>query len=120
MPAKQITTVLDFLIRTGLVHQQGSTLSAGVNIIRLGNDSHLIYKHHTNWRLQAVDSLEKESLTDLHYSAVLTLSSADIQKIKDLLLEQLKANLEIVKTSHEEEICVLNIDFFNLKKGIEE
>lgn len=119
LPQKQMNTVIDFLLKTGLIQQVGSELHAGISVIHLGNDSQSIYKHHTNWRLQAIESLEREDIYDVHYSAVVTLSKADIKKIKNLLLEQLKENIEIIKASNEEELCVLNIDFFNLKKTIE-
>ncbi len=119
LPQKQLTTVIDFLLKTGLIQEVGNELHAGVSVIHLGNDSQSIYKHHTNWRLQAIESLEREDIYDVHYSAAVTLSKADIKKLKNILLDQLKENIELIKASQEEELCVLNIDFFNLKKSVE-
>ena len=115
---EKLNQALDFLIQTGLVLQKGDRYLLGGSSIRLGNDSALIIRHHANWRLQATEALERESLTDLHYSGVFTLSMSDVTKIKDLMLEQLKSNLNVVKESKEEEIYVMNLDFFNLKKQV--
>ena len=75
-----------------------------------------ILKHHTNWRVKALESLENETLEDLHYSGVVSLSESDVIRIKNLLLDQLKENLKIIASSKEERLFVLNIDFFNLVK----
>jgi hypothetical protein len=82
----------------------------------LGNDSKNILKHHTNWRLQAAESLDREELKDLHYSGVVSLSAADATKVKNIFLESIKASQSVIKDSKEEELCAVIIDFFSLKK----
>ena len=96
--------------------EKGREFYSGPSFMRIGKDAHQIIKHHTNWRNQAIESLDRETVKDLHYSAVVTLSENDILKIKDLMLQSINDNLEIVKKSPEEKVYVYNLDFFELKK----
>lgn len=116
LTSKRSAEVLQFLCDAGLAKKKGSIFQPTETQIRLGKDSHHILKHHTNWRIKALEALEDETLKDLHYSAVVSLSEADVVRIKNLLLDQLKQNLEIIGASKEERLFVLNIDFFNLAK----
>ncbi len=110
---------LNFLMTAGLVEQRGDILTTGRSIIRLGNNSYNIIKHHTNWRNQAIESLEREDLSDLHYSAVVSVSKKDVLVIKNQILDYIKNLVEVIKASKEESLCTLNIDFFNLDKKID-
>jgi uncharacterized protein (TIGR02147 family) len=113
---KKVSDILDHLVSTGLLKYYGGKYTTGQTKIRLGNDSHNILKHHTSWRNQAIDSLDRETPNDLHYSGVISLSSADRAKIKDMILDSLKAQLAISDASTEEELYAYCIDFFDLKK----
>jgi uncharacterized protein (TIGR02147 family) len=108
--------ILQFLCEAGLAEKKGSLFHPTETLIRLGKDSHHILKHHTNWRVKAIESLENEKPTDLHYSGVVSLSESDVLRIKNSLMEQLKENLKVISESKEEHLYVLNIDFFNLAK----
>ena len=117
IPLKKVTTVLEFLVQIGLASPQGGgDFGTGPSAVRLGNDSPNILRHHANWRQQAIDSLDREELSELHYSGVLTLSQKDAGRLKDRMLERLKEDLEIVKASPEEELFCYCIDFFQLKR----
>ena len=116
LPIKRVTEVLDFLVLAGLCRISNDGYLPGETEIRLGKDSHNIIKHHSNWRGQAVESLDREQLTDLHYSSVVSLSRSDVLKIKDMLLEAIKENLKVIKESPEEELYSYCIDFFSMKK----
>jgi uncharacterized protein (TIGR02147 family) len=115
---ERLDVVLDFLVKVGLAETTKTGFVTGLNHIFIDRNSPFIFNHHANWRAQAVESLEKEKIQDLHYSGVFSLSRDDIQKLKDRTLEHIKANLDTVLASKEEEICVYTIDFFNLKKAV--
>lgn len=82
--------------------------------VRLTKKRNNIIKHHNNWRQQSIEALDRERLTDLHYSGVVSLSTEDALKIKNILLDNLKENIEIIKDSKEEELFCYCIDFFSL------
>ncbi|MDG0814904.1 TIGR02147 family protein [Bdellovibrio svalbardensis] len=114
--SEKIVETLEHLEAIGLVRKEGFEFHPGQQEIRLGKDSHYILKHHTNWRLQAMQSLERERLNELHYSGVVSLSTQDVVKIKDLLLESIKNSISVIKESKEEQLFCLTMDFFDLKK----
>ena len=116
LPLKKITETLEFLTSAGLAVEENGTYAAGTSQIRLGKDSHNIIKHHTNWRTQAIESLEREELPDLHYSGVVSLSSRDILEVKNQLLEKIDEIQKTVRDSKEEELCAIGIDFFRIKR----
>jgi uncharacterized protein (TIGR02147 family) len=113
---KTVVKALEFLETAGLVRNINGKFETGKMHIHLGNDSENILKHHTNWRVKAIRSLELESSKDMHYSSVVSMAKSDISKLKDLLIESLKNANNLIKDSKEEEVCCLNIDFFSLKE----
>ena len=112
----RVSEVIEFLCESGLAEKRGTQIIPTETQIRLGKDSAHILKHHTNWRIKALESLDHEELGDLHYSAVVSLSEKDAVRIKSLLLDQLKENLKLITDSKEEKLFAFNIDFFNLAK----
>ncbi|MGE0631818.1 MAG: TIGR02147 family protein [Pseudobdellovibrionaceae bacterium] len=116
LPLKKISEVLEFLIQCGLVVEEKGVLKSGSTQIRLGRESVQLTRHHSNMRVLAVESLEREETQDLHYSAMVSLSESDAIKVKDLILETLKSHLQLIRDSKEETVYAYNIDFFSLKR----
>lgn len=112
----KLEEVLKFLVEAGLIADEKGRLKVRVFNILLSNKSKWIIKHHTNWRLRAIENFEHEKINELHYSGVYTLSEADAIKLKDHLLEAIKKNVEIVQPSKEEKMYCCNIDLFDLLK----
>lgn len=112
----RLSTVLEFLCAAGLAVPDGQKFSVGDVQVRLGNESPNIIRHHANWRQQAIDSLERETLQDLHYSGVVSLSAEDAAKVKDETLKFIQESLKTIRSSNEEKLFCLNIDFFDLQK----
>ncbi len=116
LPIKKVTEVLENLVRMNLVSSNNGLYTIGQARLRLGNDSFNILKHHTNWRNQAVESLDRQEPHDLHYSGVLSLSRENSGKIKDLMLRGLQEHLKISDASAEEDLFCYCIDFFSLHR----
>lgn len=113
---EKIFEILERLEAMSLITKTGADYMPSVQRIRLSRENKEIINHHTGWRLQAIQDLEYETLKDLHYSGVVTLSEKDAVVVKDLLLECIKKAQEIIKDSPEEKLYVLNMDFFGLLK----
>lgn len=116
VPLLQVVKALDFLESAGLATQQGGQFFSTKNLVRLSKESNNIVKHHTNWRLRAIDSLESEKAHELHYSAVFSASREDVIQLKDQMLEHLKVYLKGVQASKEEDLFILCLDLFDLKR----
>ncbi len=115
-PASQVSKVIEFLVDAGLVKTRNGQLSLGKKHIHLGNDSENIIKHHSNWRTQALQSLDLEGRHDLHYSSAVTISKVDQEIIKNHLMSCIESTNKIISTSPEEEVYSFNLDFFSLSR----
>lgn len=111
---KQLTTALDFLIESGLAVKEGESYVPTQNKVRLGNESALAVPYHTQWRAKAMQSITDESVSDLHYSGVYSVSRKDALVIKDRMLEFLREQLKTIHASPEEELRVMCLDWFQL------
>lgn len=116
LSVKTVSEALDFLISIGLAVQEKGRYRSGTSRIHLGNDSPMISKHHINWRMKAIQSLDREnSQEDLHYSSVVSVSEEDALKIKSLIVKYIEALKGVVKESQPEEgVHCFSIDFFRL------
>lgn len=117
LPKQKVQRVLNFLLSAGLVKQgTKGKFQAGTVRMHLGNDSSLILKHHSNWRLQAMNSLDRETERDLHFTSVVSLSLEDVLLIKARLIKEIDAYNAIIKPSQEQTLSCLTLDFFSLDK----
>jgi uncharacterized protein (TIGR02147 family) len=107
-------SVLDFLIRSGLVRQEADEYLPTEKVIFLGADEHQIVWHHKNWRNKASEYIEQNDPTNLHASFVLTLSKRDFITIREQMKTSIADVMQKVKDSKEEEITCLCVDFFVL------
>jgi uncharacterized protein (TIGR02147 family) len=107
--------ILEYMKEMSLVENYGEHYSVTAKRIHLGNDSPMLLKHHINWRLQAIQSIEKlNAQTDLHYSSVVSLSTSDVQKIKSILIKTIDDTKKIIHASEEEELHSFCLDFFRV------
>lgn len=114
----KVTEILEFLESVGLVKKLKNEYEISAQRIHLGADSPHFSKHHTNWRLRAIDSLnsinqaERGTSQNLYYSSAITVSKKDSQVIRSMLVKQIEEIKEIVRNSPEEEPFAFCLDFF--------
>jgi hypothetical protein len=114
LPKSRVAEAVEFLLRIGVLLRDGDSFAPGSRHVHLGNDSALILKHHSNWRLHTLSALQFVDKDDLHYSAAISLSHEGAFKVKEALLEALNKTVGIVKESEVETAFVLNFDFYKL------
>lgn len=113
---KRVSETLDFLVSLGLAVEERGRFKTGSARVHLGSDSPMISKHHANWRLQAIRSLESEDFSEaLHYSSVVSISKADFIQIKSLLVKAIESSKAIIRDSKEEELYSFCLDFFQVR-----
>ena len=117
LPMEKVTQILTFLEKLGLAVQEGSNWKMGSASIFLDSGSPMISKHHTNWRMQAIQSLDRFSGEDLHFSAPISLSNEDFMKIREIFVDNINRAREIVKLSKEETVACYCIDLFKIDLG---
>jgi len=114
LPQSRVSSVLNFLLKTGLAKLSGNRYVCGPTRIHLPADSPLVTKHHSNWRLQALQSMDSFHPSSLHYSSVMSLSQEAIEKIRTILLQAIETSEPIIKEAKEETVCVLAMDLFEI------
>jgi uncharacterized protein (TIGR02147 family) len=73
-----------------------------------------VLMHHQNWRQRAILDAQDFTNDSLHFTAIQTLSRADVARIKELLLEFVARSNEIASPSKPEEAVALICDFFRI------
>lgn len=114
LEVERTNEVLSFLLSKGLIRESPGGYLATEKQIHLQRSSPLINKLHANWRVRTLTALERNRLEDFHYSGVVTLSQADMRRVREVLVTALQNSIAIIKPSNEEKLCVLGMDFFEL------
>lgn len=108
--------ILNFLAETQLCVVANGRYSMGPQSLHLDRKSPHVTKHHTNWRLRAIEASDKISEDEMMYTAPLSLSKADLKKIRGRMMEVIKEVTETAIPSEAEELVCFNLDLFFIKK----
>lgn len=114
LSTKRTKEIIEFLLSLGLCREEKGQLKIGPTSTHLGSNSHWVRMHHLNWRQKAVEHLNEESVSKLHYTAPMTLSVADAEKIRELIVQFLESVDKIVEPSPSEDLFCLNVDWFKV------
>lgn len=112
LPAAKAQAALDFLLKTGLVTEKAGHYHAGEVQAPLPESSSLVARHHTLWRLKAIDKAETLSEEELMQSLNVSLSVSDFQKFRKELSNIVLRFRSFAESSSAEKLAQLNIDFF--------
>lgn len=105
---------LSFLIKSGFVISTEKGLNIGATRIHLNLDSDMLPRHHSNWRIKAIEAVDNQGKNSLHYSSILGISQKDIIIIKEKILILIQEIEPIIQDSAEESPVVFLCDFFEL------
>jgi uncharacterized protein (TIGR02147 family) len=111
---RTVKNSLAFLMKRGFIKKNGISYGMGSTRIHLASGSPMLPRHHANWRVRAINSVDREKHADLHYSGILGISKKDVVRLKDKLLLLLQEFEPILKNSTIEEPVVLLLDLFSL------
>lgn len=104
--------MLNFLERTGICVREKNIYKMGQNSVYISNESPLVVKHHTNWRMKAIQKMDSRQSKELFYTSPMSISSSDFEKIRELLLKSIESSQKMAHDSPAEDVFCLNIDFF--------
>lgn len=112
----KITDILNFFLRTGLATEKKGLFQPGVQSTFVEQGSPYLTKHHSNWRIKAIQKIENLSEQELMFTAPVSISKKDFSRIREKMAHFIKEISEIVKDSEAEEIAHLNLDWFWIGK----
>lgn len=106
--------IVTFLLENGLVVQEGTHYKMGPNRTHLKKDSPMIARHHTNWRVKAIERAGEISEEELMFSGPLTCSEKDFKKLRERMAELIAEVADTVKETDPEVLVCFGVDFFKL------
>jgi uncharacterized protein (TIGR02147 family) len=112
LPRPQALKMLSFLVSTGLVSETDGRYQMAVQRTFLEQGSPHLPKHHSNWRVKALQKADRVGEKELMFTSPVSISVEDFEKIRNDLVEFLRKISQVVKDSPAEDIACLNIDFF--------
>jgi hypothetical protein len=75
----------------------------------------MISRHHSNWRMRAIEALDRNLASDIHLSTLLSISKQDVVKIKEQVLKSINQTRGLARESvPEEELYCFAVDFFKV------
>lgn len=107
--------VVSFLVENHLIVQNGLLFQIGPNRTHLEKNSPMISRHHTNWRVKAIERAGEISDDELMFSGPLSCSEKDFKKLRERMTEVISEVAETVKKTDPEHLVCFSIDFFKLK-----
>ncbi|HTL12954.1 MAG TPA: DUF4423 domain-containing protein [Bdellovibrionota bacterium] len=115
LPLPRVTDILAFLEATGQARKgPEGTYERGAARMHFGADHPVLPLFHRNWRLQAQLSLNREAQQDTHYTSVITLSEADVDRVKKLWTEWILQVKDITAATDPRDLHCLSFDFFRV------
>jgi uncharacterized protein (TIGR02147 family) len=107
LPISQVKEVLEFLLRSGLMKGEAR--------LHLGTDSPFLRRHHTNMNLLAMQNILSKSIQeDLHYSSIVSVSAADVDRIREIFTRSIQESKAVVKRSKGEKVYSTTLNFFKV------
>lgn len=108
--------VISFLCDVGLCREENNHYLMTENHTHIEKGSPHLLKHHTNWRIKAVQYAEELTDEELMYTGNASISKKDFQNLREGMVQFIKEFVKTAQDSEAEEICSFNLDFFWVKK----
>ncbi len=108
--------ILKFLGDIGLCREENRYFLATDHHTHISKGSPHLLKHHANWRIKAIQYSEDLSDEELMYTANISVSKKDFQKIREEVAQLIKTMVKTVQESDPEEIAQFNLDFFWIRR----
>jgi uncharacterized protein (TIGR02147 family) len=111
---KKLEAAIQWMAKHHLIENKNGKWVSNLELLHLERDSPLIKGFHSQWRRQALNQLDQGDDRDFFFTAPISLSQKDFEKIRNLLLQTVESVDEILIPSPDEAIACLNIDLFRI------
>lgn len=111
-----VAQVIEFLMKHKLIVGDEGDFEMGPRVTHVGHDSPFVSRHHMNWRIKGMQSIENRHEHDLFYSGPMALSEAAAVEIRNKLLKLVEEATRAAADSDSQVLRCLNIDWFAVGK----
>jgi len=121
LPLGRTKQVVEFLVSCGLCVEEKDGFKMGPSTTHIGSDDPLVFRHHQNWRQQAIRRfVEYPYLEDdeLCVTIPCTTSPETMAKLRKSLMDAVLKITEQIDASKEEHLAFVNIDLLRIKGKI--
>ena len=80
----------------------------------IGRKSPMVGRHHSNWRIKAIEKSTEISEKELMFTGPLTCSHKDAEIIREKMAKTIQEISEIVKDSPAEDLFYMGLDFIRV------
>jgi uncharacterized protein (TIGR02147 family) len=107
--------ILNFLLSAGLVKLENNLYKMGPSRTRMEKTSSYVSRHHTNWRIKAIERSQNLKENELMFTGPMTISQKDFQILRDKMIGLIQEVSDQVKDSNSEILACFNLDFIMMK-----
>lgn len=110
-----IEQIAAYLLQVEMIELKKGKIVSKSAPMHLPGDSPLVVQHHTNWRLQALRSIESFQQDNVHFSSIFAVSEEGREEIRETLIATSNKIRKIVQKSDSDDyIMSFCNDFFEL------
>jgi uncharacterized protein (TIGR02147 family) len=115
LSVSRVGEILDFLTSRGLCKEmRDGKYERTERNTHVEARSPLAVRHHQNWRNKSIELQERMTSNDLAFTAPLSVSQKDAQKVRSVLLDAISEISKIVEKSPAEQVVYLGIDWIKM------
>lgn len=111
----RVQEILDFLVSRHLCKESRGQYQRTEKNTHVEAGSPLVVRHHQNWRARSLDLQERLAKDDLVFTAPVSFSKKDSEKVRKILLNAISDIAKIIESSPAEEVAYLGIDWIKIQ-----
>jgi uncharacterized protein (TIGR02147 family) len=116
LPLAKINRALEFLLSRGLCTERESKIEYGSVRTYVNHDSPLVVRHHVNWRMKAMEQLDRLPTSELAFTNPVVINEKDYVKIREEIIQLIERFKNISEPSPSVALYCLNIDWLKIRR----
>ena len=115
LPLSVIKECIDFLESREFIALENGKYKVKGAFLHISRTSPMYFHQQAFWRQKAIESVYKNSDSELHFASCFSVAEKDLKKIRDILSQSIEASTEVIKPSKEEKLYSICMDLFEVR-----
>jgi hypothetical protein len=108
--------IMQFLLKANLCLEENGRYKISARSTFVSKGSPHVLKHHSNWRIKAIQKGETLSAQEMMFTSQISISKKDFTLVREKVAQFLKELEATVGETIAEDVANLNIDWFWIDK----